>query len=91
MEITNVLVRPVEGNQKLKAYVSVTFDECFAVHNIRIIEGADGLFVGMPSRKLGSGVFKDVAHPVCAEFREKLVNKILEEYKSKYSSEKANI
>ena len=68
MEITEVKVFPI-SEEKLKAFVSVVFDHCFMVNDIKIIQGRDGLFISMPSRKKKNGEFKDVAHPINAEFR----------------------
>jgi stage V sporulation protein G len=80
MEITDIRVRKVAGEGKLKAYVTVTFDECFVVHNVKIIEGKSGVFIAMPSRKTRTGEYKDVAHPIQPEFRVGLQKKILEKY-----------
>jgi stage V sporulation protein G len=82
MEITDIRVRKVAGEGKLKAYVTVTFDECFVVHNVKIIEGKSGVFIAMPSRKTRTGEYKDVAHPIHPDFRSELQNKILEKYES---------
>ena len=73
-------IRKVEGEGKLKAYVTVTFDDCFVVHNVKIIEGSSGLFIAMPSRKTANGEYKDVAHPISPDFRNAIQSKILEEY-----------
>jgi stage V sporulation protein G len=80
MQITELRIRKVEGEGKLRAYVTVTFDNCFVVHNVKIIEGKNGLFIAMPSRKTASGEYKDVAHPISPDFRAELQNKILDEY-----------
>ena len=80
MEITDVRVKRVESEGKLKAYVSVTFDDSFVVHNLKVIDGQSGIFVAMPSRKTNSGEFKDVAHPINSQFREILQNAILSAY-----------
>ena len=80
MQITELRIRKVEGEGKLRAYVTVTFDNCFVVHNVKIIEGKNGLFIAMPSRKTASGEYKDVAHPISPEFRAELQKKILDEY-----------
>jgi len=80
MQISELRIRKVEGEGKLRAYVTVTFDECFVVHNVKIIEGKNGLFIAMPSRKTASGEYKDVAHPISPEFRTELQDKILAEY-----------
>ena len=78
MKITDVRVRLVKkDDSKLKGVASVTFDECFVVHDIRIIEGNEGYFIAMPSRKTGDGEFKDVAHPIKSETREELIKAIL--------------
>jgi stage V sporulation protein G len=80
MEITDIRIRKVTGEEKLKAYVTVTFDDCFVVHNVKIIEGKSGVFIAMPSRKTRAGEYKDVAHPIHPEFRVELQKKILEKY-----------
>jgi stage V sporulation protein G len=80
MEITDIRVRKVTGEGKLKAYVTVTFDECFVVHNVKIIEGKTGVFIAMPSRKTRAGDYKDVAHPIHPEFRAEMQKKILDKY-----------
>lgn len=80
MQITNVQIRKVVAEDKLKAYAAVTFDDCFVLHNVKIIEGSKGLFVAMPSRKTKTGEYKDVAHPVTPEFRNILQEKILEAF-----------
>ncbi|MDR2618865.1 MAG: septation regulator SpoVG [Treponema sp.] len=80
MEITDIRVRKVAGEGKLKAYVTVTFDDCFVVHNVKIIEGKSGVFIAMPSRKTRAGEYKDVAHPIHPEFRAELQKRILDKY-----------
>ena len=80
MEITDIRVRKVTGEGKLKAYVTVTFDNCFVVHNVKIIEGKNGIFIAMPSRKTRAGDYKDVAHPIYPEFRSKMQDQILGKY-----------
>jgi stage V sporulation protein G len=80
MEITDIRVRKVAGEGKLKAYVTVTFDDCFVVHNVKIIEGKSGVFIAMPSRKTRVGEYKDVAHPIHPEFRAELQQRILDKY-----------
>ena len=82
MQITDVRIRKVEGEGKLKAYVTVTFDDCFVVHNVKIIEGSSGLFIAMPSRKTSSGEYKDVAHPISPESRNAIQDKVLTEYQA---------
>ena len=80
MEITDIRIRMVDTEGKLKAYVTLTFDECFVVHNLKIISGQAGTFVAMPSRKTKNGEYKDIAHPITSDFRNTLQSKILEEY-----------
>ena len=80
MEITDIRIRKVNADGKLKAYVTVTFDDSFVVHNVKIIEGDSGVFIAMPSRKTKNGVYKDVAHPINTEFRTILQDRILDEY-----------
>lgn len=80
MQITELRIRKVEDEGKLRAYVTVTFDDCFVIHNVKIIEGKSGLFIAMPSRKTASGEYKDVAHPISPEFRNAMQDKILSEY-----------
>jgi stage V sporulation protein G len=82
MQITDIRVRKVAGEGKLKAYVTVTFDDCFVVHNVKIIEGKTGVFIAMPSRKTRAGEYKDVAHPIHPEFRSVLQKEILDKYDS---------
>jgi len=79
MEITDVKVIPVD-DEKLKAFVSIVFDQCFVVTDIKIINGPKGLFVSMPSKKRKDGTFKDIAHPLNSETREKMEKIILAEY-----------
>ncbi|HUT65739.1 MAG TPA: septation regulator SpoVG [Spirochaetota bacterium] len=80
MKITDVRVKKVGNEGKLRAYVSVTFDDSFVVHNLKVIDGQSGIFVAMPSRKTTSGEFKDVAHPINSAFREVLQKAVLEAY-----------
>ncbi|HOE85026.1 MAG TPA: septation regulator SpoVG [Sphaerochaeta sp.] len=82
MDISEVRVRRVNQAGKLKAYVTVTFDNQFVVHNIKVIEGRDGDFIAMPSRQLANGEFKDVAHPISSEFRDHLQKVVMEAYAS---------
>ena len=80
MEITDVRIRKVNAEGKMKAVVSVTFDNEFVVNDIKVIEGQEGLFIAMPSRKTPDGEFKDIAHPINSSTRERLQTSILEEY-----------
>jgi len=79
MTITQVKVFPVQ-EEKLKAYVSIVFDACFLVSDLKIIQGPTGLFLSMPSKRKKNGEFKDVAHPLNRETREMLEKRIFEEY-----------
>ena len=87
MTITDVRVRLIKkDDSKLKAVASITFDDCFVVHDIKVIEGNEGCFIAMPSRKTGEGEYKDVAHPIKTETREEIIKVILnafEEEKAK--------
>src|SRR5580765_7265609 len=80
MEITDVKVIPVE-DEKLKAFVSIVFDQCFVVTDIKIIHGPKGLFVSMPSKKRKDGTFKDIAHPLNNQMRQYLEDKVLSVYR----------
>jgi len=80
MEITDVRVRKIATEGKMKAIVSVTFDNEFVVHDIKVIEGQNGLFIAMPSRKTPDGEFKDIAHPINTETRERIQKAILDKY-----------
>ena len=82
MNITDVRVRKVAKEGKMKAVVSITIDEEFVVHDIKVIEGEKGLFIAMPSRKTPDNEFKDIAHPINIEMRELLSERILEKYNS---------
>lgn len=83
MKITDVRVRMVKkDDSKLKAVASVTFDDCFVVHDIKVIEGTEGFFIAMPSRKTGEGDYKDIAHPIKTETREELIKVILAEFEA---------
>lgn len=80
LKITDVRVRKITDEGKMKAIVSVTFNDEFVVHDIKIIEGQNGLFIAMPSRKMGDGEFRDIAHPINADTRTMLQTAIFEEY-----------
>ena len=87
MTITDVRVRKIASEGKMKAIVSVTFDNEFVVHDIKVIEGQNGLFIAMPSRKTPDGEFKDIAHPINTETRERIQGAILEAYEKAVSEE----
>ena len=82
MQITDVRILKVEKEGKMKAVVSITIDEEFVVHDIKVIEGERGLFIAMPSRKAADGEYRDVAHPINSDTRENIQNLILEKYQA---------
>jgi stage V sporulation protein G len=82
MEITDVRVKKFNGENRLKAIAAITIDDCFVVHELRIIDGKDGLFVAMPSRKMPNGEFKDVAHPINQETRSTIEKIVIEAYEN---------
>lgn len=81
------LINQKDGDFKLRAYVDITFDGCFVVHGLKIIEGQNGLFIAMPSKRIANNEFKDIVHPIKPEFREEITKHILE----RYEVEKNNI
>lgn len=80
MNITDIRLKKIDNGSKMKAIASITFDDAFVVREIRVIEGQNGLFVAMPSRKTPSGEFRDIAHPINADARQLIQNAILAEY-----------
>lgn len=80
MQVTDVRIRKINTEGKMKAIVSVTFDNQFVVHDIKVIEGKNGLFIAMPSRKTPDGQFKDIAHPINTDTRQSIQKSILDEY-----------
>jgi len=89
MEITDVRIKKVDGGGKLKAYVTVTFDDCFVVHNLKIISGKAGTFIAMPSRRTKTGEYKDIAHPINSSFRQEIQTRIIDEYDKERDDEEA--
>ena len=89
MQITDVRVRKVASQNRMKAIASITIDDVFVIHDIKVIESQDGLFIAMPSRKTPNGEFKDIAHPINAETREKIQKAILEAYNAPETEESA--
>ncbi len=79
MDVTEVRVFPVD-EEKLRAYVTITIDNCFVVRDLKVIKGNNGLFVAMPSKKRKDGTFRDTAHPLNNETREMIESKVLAEY-----------
>ena len=82
MQITDVRVRRIEKEGKMKAIVSITLDNEFVVHDIKFIEGEKGLFIAMPSRKAADGEYRDIAHPINSETRDMIQNVILAKYEA---------
>lgn len=87
MEITDIKVRKLNNEGKMKAIVSVTFDNSFVVHDIKVIDGSDKLFIAMPSRKTGEGEFKDICHPINVNMREHLSAAVLEKFMTAQAKE----
>ena len=87
MEITEITVT-LRNEEKLKAFVNVTFDDQFVIRGMKIIKGSNGFFVSMPSRKMPDGSFRDVAHPITKEFRQFIEKVILEKYNQQLEQEK---
>lgn len=82
MQITDVRVRKVAKEGKMKAVVSITLDNEFVVHDIKVIEGEKGLFIAMPSRKAADGEYRDIAHPINSETRDMIQSIVLEKYQA---------
>ena len=80
MQITDVRIRKVEKEGKMKAVVSITIDDEFVVHDIKVIEGEKGLFIAMPSRKAADGEYRDIAHPINSTTRDRIQTLILDKY-----------
>lgn len=89
MQITDVRICKVEKEGKMKAVVSITIDEEFVVHDIKVIDGEKGLFIAMPSRKAADGEYRDIAHPINSDTRNKIQQIILEKYESEIAAEEA--
>ena len=87
MDITDIKIRKITTEGRMKAVVSVTFDNAFVVHDIKIIEGQEKCFIAMPSRKTAEGEYKDIAHPINAQMRETLHSMILDKYNEELATE----
>lgn len=87
MQITQVRIKKVDLEGKLKAIVSVTLDDEIVIHDVKLIEGVKGLFIAMPSRKLGEGDFRDIIHPVSSDVRKKFEDAIIPRYYEVVDSE----
>ena len=90
MQITDVRVRKVTKEGKMRAVVSITIDDVFVVHDIKVIEGEKGLFIAMPSRKATDGEYRDIAHPINSATRERIQNIILQKYEEAMAAEEAS-
>lgn len=93
MRITDVRLRTVknENELKLKAYADVTFEECFVIHGLKVIDGQKGMFVAMPSRKMPDGEYKDITHPITPELRKDITDSVIAKYKEVMSQESTPI
>lgn len=89
MKITDIRLRAVksENEVKLKAYADVTFNGCFVVHGLKIIDGQKGMFVAMPSRKMPDGEYKDIAHPITPELRKEITDTVIAKYNDVMATE----
>ncbi len=81
MRITEIKVLPVDGDEKLKAYVSIKLDDCFVVRDMKVIKGTTGYFVAMPAKKMKDGTYRDLVHPLDKPTRDRLEALVLDEYK----------
>ena len=88
MEITEVRLRLVKEPGKLRAAASITIDDCFVVHDLRVVETEGGLFVAMPNKRMGTGEFRDIAHPINNDTRDYIAKLVIDKYKTE--SEHAN-
>lgn len=91
MNITSIIIRKINPDSKMKAIVSITFEDSFVVHDVKIIDGANGLFIAMPSRRTQDGEFKDIVHPINSSFREVLSKAVLEKYEEVMSEREQNL
>ena len=90
MQITDIRVRKLTKEGKMKAVVSVTFDDVFVVHDIKVIDGEKGLFIAMPSRRAGDGEYRDIAHPINSDMRDRLQSEILAKYEEAVKESREN-
>lgn len=88
MNITDVRVRKIAKEGKMKAVVSITLDNVFVVHDIKVIEGEKGMFIAMPSKKASDGEYRDIAHPINSETRDHMQKVILEAYENRFQNRK---
>ena len=90
MQITDIRVRKLTKEGTMKAVVSVTFDDVFVVHDIKVIDGDKGLFIAMPSRRAGDGEYRDIAHPINSDMRDRLQSEILAKYEEAVKESREN-
>jgi stage V sporulation protein G len=90
VQITDIRVRKLTKEGKMKAVVSVTFDDVFVVHDIKVIDGDKGLFIAMPSRRAGDGEYRDIAHPINSDMRDRLQSEILAKYEEAVKESREN-
>ena len=90
MNVTEVKVFPV-NEHRLRAYAAITIDDCFLIRDLKVIQGENGLFVAMPSKKRKDGQFKDIAHPLNQETREKIEKAVFDEYKAQIKSHEGSL
>ena len=90
MQITDIRVRKLTKEGKMKAVVSVTFDDVFVVHDIKVIDGDKGLFIAMPSRRAGDGEYRDIAHAINSDMRDRLQSEILAKYEEAVKESREN-
>ena len=83
MNITDVRIRPVQEGGKVKAIASITLEDCFVIHDLKVVEGENGLFVAMPARKGPDGIFRDIAHPIEQETRRTISRLVIERYEAR--------
>lgn len=81
MEITDIRIRKMDGDSKMKAIASITIDEEFVIHDIKVVDGEKGLFIAMPSKKTAEGEYRDIAHPIKTDTRNRIQTMILDKYK----------
>ena len=91
MEVTDVGLRRVSSEGKMRAIASITFDDEFVVHDVRISEGNNGLFVAMPSKRTADGEFRDIAHPINSQTREKIQTAVLGEYEAREKADSDSV
>lgn len=89
MNVTDVRIRKILSEGKMKAIVSVTIDDAFVIHDVKVVDGQNGLFVAMPSRKTPAGEFRDIAHPISQQARDIIQSKVLDKYQEVLSEQEA--